>query len=419
MTGKVFYGWWMVILGFIVSAYGGATIWYGFTAFFDPLIREFAWSYAAISLAASIRGAEFGLMDIAIGFLIDRFSIRRLMLGGLILVGAGWIILSRVNSLGIFYTSFFIISTGASTISSVVFLTLLTRWFNKRLGLAIGIAMSGFGIGGLAVPGIVYLLDIFGFRTVFLFFGASAIIIGFVAAYFIRDWPSDVGARTDGIPITSSEPLSEHIKPDTLRDASSKNDYTFKQAISTPAFWIISYVNIASVFALMMASTHIMPYLEHLGYSRHTSGFVAMIIPSVSIGGRFFAGWISDKISFRKVMLIALLGLFAGISLFIYSNIFFILIISVILLGVSYGSVVVVRPIALRRYYGVTSIGSIMGLCMALTMIGCTAGPLVAGWIFDVRNSYNLAWLVAGIILLASIPLVAIMRQPGLITSTD
>ena len=72
----MFYGWWIVILAFVTTAYGGATVWYGFTAFFDPLIEEFAWSYTAISLAASLRGAESGLIDVVIGFLVDRFSIR-------------------------------------------------------------------------------------------------------------------------------------------------------------------------------------------------------------------------------------------------------------------------------------------------------------------------------------------------------
>ncbi len=91
---RIFYGWWIVILIFVVAAYGGATIWYGFTAFFAPLIKEFAWSYAAISVAASIRGAEIGLLDIVIGFMVDRFSIRRIIFASSILISIGWLILS-------------------------------------------------------------------------------------------------------------------------------------------------------------------------------------------------------------------------------------------------------------------------------------------------------------------------------------
>ena len=89
---KIFYGWWIIILIFMIAAYGGATIWYGFTTFFSPLVNEFAWSYTAISVAASIRGAECGLMDVVVGFLVERFSIRRIVFISSILVGIGWLI---------------------------------------------------------------------------------------------------------------------------------------------------------------------------------------------------------------------------------------------------------------------------------------------------------------------------------------
>ena len=105
----MFYGWWIVIFVFLASAFGGATIWYGFTAYFDPLINAFGWSYMAISLAASLRGAEVGLMDVIIGFLIDRLGGRRIILAGSVLVGIGYLMLSRINSLTTFYISFLII----------------------------------------------------------------------------------------------------------------------------------------------------------------------------------------------------------------------------------------------------------------------------------------------------------------------
>ncbi len=408
---EMFYGWWIVIPSFFVLAYVGAT-WFGFTTFFGPLIKEFAWSYTAISLAASLRSAEVGLMDVMVGFFVDRFSIRRIILAGSILVGIGWLILSRVNSLGIFYTSFFIICIGAGGISGVVFLTLLTRWFHKRLGLVTGLALSGVGVGGFALPGIVYLLDMVGFRTVFFVFGVTALIIGGITAHFVRDCPGDVGSSPDGVSLHSSEHISEQIKVATSEDVSPPSDYTFREAISKPAFWIITYASTASLFSVTMVTTHIMPYLEHLGYSRHTASFMAMMIPVISIVGRLGIGWISDQTAYRAIIILILLGQLAGIILFLYSNLFFLLILFVILFGVTYGGIVVIRLIALRDYYGTASIGSILGLCFGLTSAGSVAGPLFAGWIFDTTGNYSLAWILAGTLLLVSIPLVAIMKPP-------
>ena len=250
---KIFYGWWIVVLALILGIFGGATIWYGFTAFFDPLIKEFAWSYTAISLAASLRGAEFGLMDAIIGFLSDRISIRWIILGSSLLVSLGWFILSRVNSLGIFYLSFIIICTGAGGIGSVVFLTVLARWFHKSVGLVMGLTTAGFAAGGLAVPGIVYLLDVVGFRTAFFSFGITVLALGSIAAYFVRDWPKDVGIGPDGISIDPSEDILEQIKPITSEKIAP--DYTIRQVLTKPAFWVITYASAANSFSMTGVST--------------------------------------------------------------------------------------------------------------------------------------------------------------------
>ncbi len=406
---KIFYGWWILILSFVLGIYGGGTIWYGFTAFFDPLIKEFAWSYTAISLAASLRGAEFGLIDAIIGFLADRFSIRRIILGSSILVGIGWFILSRVNSLGMFYISFFIICTAAGGIGSVVFLTLLARWFHKRIGLVIGLTTAGFGAGGLMVPGIVYLLDVVGFRTVFFTFGITALTLGGIAAYFLRDWPKDVGSSPDGISIDPSEDIPKQIKLAGSEDIAP--DYTIRQVLSKPAFWVITFASIANSFSMTGVTTHIMPHLEHLGYARNAASPVAMALALLSIFGRLTTGWMLDKIAFRVVLIILLLGQLTGSILLIYSNLFFLLILFVISFGVTRGGIMTLRPVALRKCFGTGRIGSILGLCVGFSQVGSIASPIFAGWIFDTTGNFSLAWVVTSILLLVSIPLVATMKQ--------
>ena len=402
----MFYGWWIVILAFVTTAYGGATVWYGFTAFFDPLVEEFAWSYTAISLAASLRGAESGLMDIIIGFLIDRFSIRKIVLAGSILLGIGWLILSGVNSLVTFYIPFLIICAGATGISNVVFFSLTARWFRKRLGLALGITSAGFGAGGFGVPVIVYLLELMNFRMVFVVFGVTALVLGGFIAYFLRNWPRDVGCGPDGDPLDHNQGTSGPISIHGTVPTTSARDHTWQEAFSKPAFWIIAYISAATIFSIMMVSTHVMPYLEDLGYSRHMAGVFAMMIPIMSIIGRLGIGWVSDFISRRALLTLMLLGTTVGIMLFLNSNLFYLLIPSVILFGISYGGILVLRPGVLRDFYGSTHIGSILGLHTGLSMTGSICGPLLAGWIFDTTGSYSLAWVASIIALLIGVPLV-------------
>ena len=110
---KIFYGWWIVGACFLIMFYVAGVIFYGFTAFFEPIRREFGWSYAQISFAASLRGLEMGIFAPIVGFLVDRLGSRRLILLGTIVVGFGLILLSQTQSLVMFYCSFLLIAFGA------------------------------------------------------------------------------------------------------------------------------------------------------------------------------------------------------------------------------------------------------------------------------------------------------------------
>ncbi|MFC1969115.1 MFS transporter, partial [Chloroflexota bacterium] len=171
---RVFYGWWIVVACFFYSFYIGGGVFYGFTAIFEPIASEFDWSYAQISIAASLRGVEIGLLAPFVGLLVDRWGPRRLMFLGSILAGSGLILLSLVNSLLMFYVAFFVISLGMSTSSSTVLMTGIANWFHKRVSLTAGLTISGFGAGGLLVPVIVGLIDAFDWRTAMVIWGLGA-----------------------------------------------------------------------------------------------------------------------------------------------------------------------------------------------------------------------------------------------------
>ncbi|MFC1929758.1 MFS transporter [Chloroflexota bacterium] len=408
----MFYGWWIVVLLFLSSLFSGAVIWYGFTAFFSPLANEFGWSYTAISLAASLRGVEMGLLDMPAGFLVDRFGGRRIVFIGSMLVGLGYLILSGIDSLATFYISFLIIFCGATGLGMVVVAAILNRWFSKRLGLALGIVSAGFGAGGFAVPYIVYLMDLVGFRMVFVIFGIASIIIGGFLACFLRSRPEDIGYGPNGVLRYGREYTSERVNKHNVLSTSPAVSYTFKEAVSEPPFWIIAYVGTVSILTVSMVTTHVMPYLEHLGYSRNVASIAAMMIPVTSIVGRLGLGWISDLIN-RKLMLILITaGQFFAMVLFYYAHLSFLLIPFVLLFGVSYGGLSVLRVPVLKDYYGTTNIGSIIGVCFGLSAFGGIVGPLLAGWLFDTTNSYSLPWIISSILLLSSVPLILTLKNP-------
>jgi len=117
---KIFYGWWVVLACFIIGLYVSSVVFYGFTAFFEPLIREFGWSYTQISFAASLRGMEMGFLAFPIGFLTDRFGPRKIIFLGVVSVGCGLLLLSLTRSLAMFYGAFLILGLGAGSATTVV-----------------------------------------------------------------------------------------------------------------------------------------------------------------------------------------------------------------------------------------------------------------------------------------------------------
>jgi MFS transporter, OFA family, oxalate/formate antiporter len=407
----MFYGWYIVALMFLAGFFGGATVWSGFTAYFDPLIREFGWSYTSISVAASLRGAEFGLIAIAIGFLLDRMSVRLIVLIGTLLMGLGFLAMSRMGSLSAFYLSFIVVAIGTTSIDTIVSQSLISRWFHRRLGMVLGIVASGIGAGGFAVPLTVTLLDNIGIRNTFVAFGITAIVLGALTAYFIRSRPEDIGTVSDGI-----RAVAESFKPENNNQPPS-DDLTFRQAVVTPAFWIVTYTAMAMTFSLQMVNTHVLPYLQNIGYQRPTAAVMATLVAGGSISGRLAIGFISDFISRKLLFIIMAVGQVIGQLLFINAGTIYFLVPAALIIGITGGGTNVLRVGTLRDYFGRRYIGSLFGLCLGIAAIGSVSGPILAGRIFDTTKSYTPAWIIAAIVFAADIPLLFLMKNPRTLTA--
>ncbi|MFC1914257.1 MFS transporter [Chloroflexota bacterium] len=408
----MFYGWWILALVFLSSSFYSAVVLYGFTAYFSPLNAEFGWSYTAISVVASIRGLESGLVDFIIGFALDRFGGRRIASIGCFVIGVGFLMLSRVNSLGMFYLLFIIIFIGSSSLGSVFVAHIVAQWFQKKFGLVYGIVVAGFGAGGSAVPGIVHLLDNLGWRNTFIIFGVSALILSSVLAVFLRNKPEDIGSLPDGLSEDKLQDTNADLNGINTASHRLKSDYSAREAISTLPFWILAYVGAAVSFSVLMVITHVMPYLEQMGYTRNMAGFVAMMIPVLSVVGRIGLGWVSDFVSVKTVIILGLICQAIGILLFFNANLTILLIPFIVLFGIAFGGNRVIQMKILREYYGKAWIGSIAGLQIGTSAILGLGGPLLAGYVFDNYNSYSIAWVVNIVLLMIGLPLLLVIKNP-------
>jgi sugar phosphate permease len=380
----MFYGWWIVIACFLIAFYIGGACFYGFTAFFEPIVEEFGWSYTQVSIAFSLRGLEVGILSPIVGFLVDRFGARNLALTGTLIVGGALILLGLTSSLLMFYGAFILLSLGTSGCGSTVLMTAVAQWFRKNVGKAMGVLACGFGAGGLLVPVIVRSIDLHTWRTTLIILGLGMWVLGVPLSFVIRNRPEKYGLFPDG---TDPAGLSFSQGNDV------QGEPTAKEVLKSRNFWVIGITEAIRMMIGMAVITHVMPYLSSIGISRSSSTFVATSLPLFSIIGRFGFGWLSDIFDKRYVLAVAYLLLGVGILIFSSIHITWLIFPFLILFSPAFGGILTLRGAMVREYFGRASFGRVIGLLLGLAAVGGIAGPSAAGWTFDNLGGYRPIWL--------------------------
>jgi sugar phosphate permease len=291
----IFYGWWVVFACFLLAFYTGGALFFGFTAFFEPIVEEFGWSYTLVSIAFSLRGFEMGILAPITGFLVDRFGSRKLAFSGTFIVGVALILLGLTNSLGMFYAAFILLALGMSGCTATVLMTAVAHWFKRNLGKAMGIVACGFGAGGILIPLMVWLIDLYQWRTALIILGLVMWALGIPLSFVIRHTPEQYGYLPDGeIP---AGPSSIH------EDRDRGQEGKFREALQSKNFWKISVAEAIRMMITMAVITHVMPYLGSIGMSRTSAAFVTTSIPllplfpcSALLEGWVLVGWVISSI---------------------------------------------------------------------------------------------------------------------------
>ena len=386
MAKRFFYGWWIVVASSLIGIYVAGIVFYGFTAFFEPLVREYGWSYAQVSIASSLRGVEMGLLSPLIGFAADRFGSRKLILFGVIVVGFGLILLSLTKSLVMFYGAFLLLCLGAGGCASLVLITAVVNWFRENVGKAIGIVSCGFGLGGAMVPLIVWLIDVYDWRTALIILALGMWAIGIPLSFVIRDKPEKYGYFLDGEALPRAT-LNPEVQQDEV-------EVDFKEVLKGRTLWLISLAESIRWVIITAVIIHIMPYLSSIGMSRTNAAYVATALPLLSLIGRFGFGWIGDIFDKRYLMAVTYCLTGVGMLAFSYVEVKWLILPFLLLFSPAFGGSIPLRAAMTSSYFGRASFGKALGIVMGISSIGGIIGPALAGWAFDNMGSYHLIWLI-------------------------
>lgn len=413
-TFRPFYGWWIVTVSAITLLLAGGIGFYSFGAFFTPLVNEFSWSRAQISLAMSIMGL-IGFTGPLFGTWVDRYGARRIMVLGALLMGISFASLGFTFSIYYFYALYFVVAAGQMAILNIPVLTLVSHWFEKRRGLATGISVAGLGLGGLIMlPLSAHLIYLLGWQWTYRILGVTiCFILVPLITLVIKNSPHDIGMLPDGEKYITQE---EHQRMPVPASGIRIQRWTLPKALQTSVFWILAlgftmvFLGTASVIA------HAVPFFVGQGFGNQLASTILGSTVGVSILGRVIVGYLSDRMPVKYVAVPVFLFQVAGLLVLIFPVTPVSVPAFIAIFGLAMGGLFVLEPLAIREYFGPDSFGAIYGGLWAFETLGWAAGPYITGYIFDTTGNYNLAFIIFISTTLLAAVLIMFARHPRLST---
>jgi nitrate/nitrite transporter NarK len=411
---QIFYGWYMVAASVAVNTIFSAAYFQGFGVLILPIERAFGWDRWVISAAMSLRQLESGIVSPAVGFLLDRFSARKLIFWSAVIAGAGFIGLGFTVGIVTFFLFFVVISLGASGVShAVTWPVIISRWFRRNRGLATGLAVTGPIFGSPLVILNTQIEEAYGWRFVLFGYGALILVGVTLLSVLVRDRPEPYGLRPDGDPPEESASIEHSTGPSRRRmDAG----LTLRAVFRTKEFWLFtSYLS--GTFAVNSAvQVHMIPYFQQdIGLTAASAAVVMSFVFILSGIGRVGGGYLLDRMDYRLVL--AVVAAMMGLGLLylqvvavktVWTTLPFAL-----LFGVSFGCLVPMRGAVGSIMFGTRTIGGILGVLQGGPIAAGVIGPLVMGIIFDLNGNYSVA--IWGLIVISAlmVPMSLAMASPA------
>lgn len=401
----MFYGWWVVIAGIVIYATLLGS-YQSFGVFFKPIQSEFGWGRAVTASAFFIGTMAMAALYPVIGSLNDRFGPRRIISAIGISSAIGYALISQVQTQWQLYGSFVLMGSGGTFFVAV--LSVVTRWFTLRRGLAMGLTGIGGGIGQALFPPLSQvLLDKFGWRIAYLILACGVVVVVVSAAQILRGNPAEKGLLPYGEKGHSDvkTPAIKHLPTATLK---------FSQVIRTKTFWILVLATGAGHFTYQMTWVHLVPYVTDpdIGLSPMVGASLMSAIGWSNGAGKVFMGNLSDRIGPRLSLAICygVSGL-AMLWLIVAKHLWMLYLFSFVL-GFFYGGQIPLQPALAGAIFGLGSLGAVAGGVQSGTSAGGATGSVIGGYIYDVTGSYFYAFLMGAILFFASMILVLLVRKP-------
>ena len=408
----MFYGWWIVIAGLVLAALQSVFYVYGFGVFYMPLLKELNTNRAALGGVIGLSRIQGGLLAPIAGWLIDKHGPRRLLVFGILAMGICFFVFSRVTSLWMLYVVFFALAAAASIGGGQPIIVAVANWFVRKRGLAMGVLMSGFGLGGTLLWALAWLIEAFGWRTSAIIGGLLFWIIGLPLAKLVLHRPEQVGMLPDGLQ-KHDETIILDPKAGRVDLDGVEPELTPREALLTLSFWMLALAYGVWATVVAVSTVYQIPFLnEELNIPLVTAAFVVSCYSLVSIPGRIVFGWLGDIMDIRNLLVgvfflqalgLLVLSLMPDLS---WTPLY------ILILAPAYGGSIPLRMSIIGYFYGRKNYGTINGLLQFVDLPGTIAGPIFVGWVFDSFGSYRPGFQVIALLMATGAVALTLARRP-------
>jgi MFS family permease len=393
-TSRVFYGYWMVAAAFGVQLITAGLLMQSYGAYVAILQEQKGWSKTALSGAFSLTQLVSGMVGPFQGVVMDRIGPRAVMRVGFVIFGIGFMLLSQVHSLTAYYAAFVVLALGFAMSAFFPLTVALVNWFERNRSRVLSTMSLGFAVGGLIVPLVALSLEQFGWRNTAFASGVVMIVAGVPLASVMRRRPEDYGDVVDGI---RSVPIDRPEAPEPEKRA--QRDFTAREAIRTPAFWLISFGHGSALLVVGAVSVHLISHLkEDLGYSVGSASLVVTLMTSMQVFGMLIGGAIGDRYDKRMICAVCMLMHMVGMLLVTYATGLGMIGAFAVLHGLAWGIRGPLMQAIRADYFGRSNFGTIMGISTTIIMVGQISGPLFAGIMADITGDYVTGFTILAVL---------------------
>ncbi|MGH7303767.1 MAG: MFS transporter [Candidatus Rokuibacteriota bacterium] len=375
MTRGIFYGWFIVGSGIVVTCIGVGSM-LSLSVFLQPMSEAMGWSRTGVSTAALINWLCMGVGSFIWGAISDRVGTRTVVLSGGVLLGLGLMAASRATTLVEFQIVFGVLVGLAAGSFYAPLTATTTRWFTRNRSLAVALVSAGLSLGSTIVgPLARWLITSYDWRTAMLVIGDLAWLVIIPAALLVREPPPS----------------------DAVAAAAAKAEgpgLTVAQALATPQFAAISLAYFACCAAHSGPIFHMITHAIDHGVPAMAATTVLGVAGLASLGGRIVCGLIADRIGAKRMLLVGLAFQALAVSLYVFTSSLTSFYALALLFGFSYGGVMPLYAILVREYFGARIMGTTFGAVSLVSTLGMALGPWAGGWLYDTLGGYF--WLYMG-----------------------